>query len=452
MRRKPKKDMVNTFDASKIADLEPRMRSIVQKRRDLLGPGYNLFYEDPIEIVRGEGVHLYDADGVEYLDAYNNVPSVGHCNPRVVEAIERQVRTLNTNTRYAAEPIIDYSERLLDTHAEAINRIMYTCTGSEAIDLSLRVARHATAAEGVVVTSNAYHGITSAAASISPNLGPNVPLGRHVRSVPAPQNGETNTGERLARNVAAAIEDIERHGGRFAAFVGDSLFASDGMVPDPAGFLAPVLDVVHDSGGLYIADEVQAGFGRSGEAMWGYQRHGIVPDLVPMGKPMGNGMPIAGVAAKADLIGQFGEDIRYFNTFGGNSVSIAAAAAVLDVIEDDDLLDNARTVGAFLVDRLERLAATHPSLRMIRGAGLFVALDIVDPESGAPDERLTTQVVNGLRQRHVLISSVGPTASALKIRPPLPFGTVDADRLVDEFEAILAGTRVVDQSTIDHLT
>jgi 4-aminobutyrate aminotransferase-like enzyme len=433
--------MPNSFDMANVGELEPRLQSIIRRRGDLLGPGYKLFYDRPLEIVRGEGVYLYDADGNQFLDAYNNVPCVGHCNPRVADAIDRQVRMLNTNTRYAAEPILDYAERLLDTHAPGLGRVMFTCTGSEAIDLALRIARYVTKGTGVVVTSNAYHGITTAAAEISPNLGSNVPLGQHVQTVPAPTPDMADgAATRLAEGVERAIADLARHGIKFAAFVADSVFASDGLVTEPAGFLNPIPDLVHEAGGLYIADEVQAGFGRTGDAMWGYQRHQIVPDLAAMGKPMGNGMPIGGVVARPELLEQFGKDVRYFNTFGGNSVSIAAANAVLDVINEDRLLENARIVGTQLREGLARIAELDPRVQSVRGAGLFLAADFAVPETGAPDPETTRQVVNGLRERRVLISAAGPSAAALKIRPPLPFGEADAKCLLSGLESVLART------------
>ena len=282
------------------------------------------------------------------------MPSVGHCHPRVTEAIARQAATLNTHTRYASELILDYAERLLGTYPAELGNVMFTCTGSEAVDLALRIARFLTGGEGTIITANAYHGVTTAAAEISPSLGPAVPLGRAVWTVapPAAQESENSLAERVRNSIA----DMNRHGVRLAAFIADSLFSSDGIRPDPAGVLKPVVDAVHEAGGLYIADEVQPGFGRTGEAMWGFQRHGIVPDLAVMGKPMGNGMPIAGVAARPEILEEFGHKIRYFNTFGGNSVSIAAAAAVLDVIETEGLRENARVVGRYLRDTLTDIA------------------------------------------------------------------------------------------------
>ena len=424
--------MVNGFDMASAGALDPELRRLVERRASLLGPAYKLFYANPVRIVRGQGVHLYDADGQVYLDAYNNVPSVGHCHPRVVQAIARQAATLNTHTRYASELILDYAERLLGTYPDGIGQVMFTCTGSEAVDLALRVARFHTGGEGIVITANAYHGVTTAAAEISPSLGPAVPLGRSVWTVPAP--AVHDTGQTFADQVRAAIADMNRHGVRLAAFIADSLFSSDGIRPDPAGpasFLQPVADVVRQAGGLYIADEVQPGFGRTGEAMWGFQRHGIVPDLAVMGKPMGNGMPIAGVAARPEILEEFGHKIRYFNTFGGNSVCIAAAAAVLDVIQTEGLRENALDVGGYLRDTLEAIAMDTPRISAVRGCGLYAAADFTDPGTGQPDGDAAIRVVNGLRDRRVLISATGPDGSSLKIRPPLPFARPHVDRLAE---------------------
>jgi len=421
--------MVNGFDMSTVDALDPELRTIVERRASLLGPAYKLFYRTPVRIVRGEGVHLYDADGQVYLDAYNNVPSVGHCHPRVVEAIARQAATLNTHTRYASDLILDYAERLLGTYPAAIGNVMFTCTGSEAVDLALRVARFATGGDGVVITANAYHGVTAAAAEISPSLGPAVPLGRAVRTVAAPGPGDAH--DSLAERVRAAIADMNRHGIRLAAFIADTLFSSDGIQPGPAGFLQPVADVVRAAGGLFIADEVQPGFGRTGEAMWGFQRHGVEPDLAVMGKPMGNGMPIAGVAARPEILAEFGNKIRYFNTFGGNSVCIAAATAVLDVIEEEGLRENARTAGEYLRDTLAAIAKDEPRISAVRACGLYAAADFIDPDTGAPDGDAALRVVNGLRERRVLISATGPDGASLKIRPPLPFSPANVDQLAD---------------------
>jgi 4-aminobutyrate aminotransferase-like enzyme len=446
-------NMVNAFEIDTVDSLDPELRRIVQRRASLLGPAYKLFYRNPVRIVRGEGVHLYDADGQAYLDAYNNVPSVGHCHPRVVEAIAHQAATLNTHTRYASDLLLDYAERLLATFPADLGHVMFTCTGSEAVDLALRIARFQTGAEGTIITTNAYHGVTTATAEISPSLGPAVPLGRSVWTVappnPGPNPGSVHpadaraaahaAGLAFAARVTAAIADMTRHGVKLAAFIADSIFSTDGILPDPAGFLRPVVDAVHEAGGLYIADEVQPGFARTGEAMWGFQRHGIVPDLVVMGKPMGNGMPIGGVAVRPEVVEEFGQQIRYFNTFGGNSVCVAAAAAVLDVIEAEGLRDHARTVGRYLLDTLTAVASTTPRIAAVRGAGLYAGVDFVRPGTTEPDGDAAIRVVNALRDRHVLISATGPHGSTLKIRPPLPFAAEHVDQLAEALTDTLAG-------------
>ncbi len=432
--------MPNGFDPGTAQALPPRLGELVTRRQRVLGAGYRLFYDEPVEVVRGSGVHLFDEQGNDYLDAYNNVPCVGHCHPHVAEAIAAQARTLNTNTRYLDGHILDYAERLLATHADSLDTVMFTCTGSEATDLALRIARYATGARGVIVTSNAYHGVTTAAAEVSPSLGAGSPLGKVVRAVALPPLAADleEASAVMAANVRAAMADLKAEGHGIAAFLADSVFSSDGLRPGPPGFLQAVADAVRSAGGLYIADEVQSGFGRTGERMWGYQRHGLEPDLATMGKPMGNGIPIAAVALRSKLVEEFGREVRYFNTFGGNSVSIAAATAVLDVLEREGLLKNAVEVGGFMLERLTSLAADRPYLDVVRGVGLYLGADLIDPASGDPDPALARRIVNQLRRRRVLISATGPAAHTLKIRPPLPFGREDAERLLGELEQVLA--------------
>jgi 4-aminobutyrate aminotransferase-like enzyme len=428
--------MVNGYDGSRAAELPPATSELIRRREHVLGSAYRLFYEQPVAFTHGSGVHLYDLEGNAYLDAYNNVPSVGHSHPHVTGAVTRQLATLNTHTRYLTEGVVAYAERLLATHdLGAPANAMFTCTGSEAGDLALRVARQHTGATGVIVTANAYHGVTAALAELSPSLGPNVPLGSHVRVVPAPAAGVNFTAA-----VAWAISDLERHGLRLAAFLADSLFSSDGVLPDPAGFLAPIAELVHAAGGLYIADEVQSGFARTGSHMWGYQRHGLTPDIVTMGKPMGNGLPVAGLVARQDILDGFGRSARYFNTFGGNPVCIAAANAVLDALDADGLPANAAATGTYLKDSLARLAAGSPVLGDVRGAGLYLGVDVVSPETGEPSGELASAIVNGMRERRVLISSTGAKGSVLKIRPPLPFRIEHADQLLTMLSEVLAVT------------
>jgi 4-aminobutyrate aminotransferase-like enzyme len=430
-------EMWNAFDVNAIDQLAPRARDIVERRRRVLGPAYRLQYARPAEFVRGEGVWLYDADGNRYLDAYNNVPSVGHCHPRVVAAQNDQTATLNTNTRYLDSRLVDYAERLLATHSESLDNVMFTCTGSEAVDLALRVARYHTDGEGVIISSHAYHGITAAAAAISPTLGKHVPLGHTVRTVTVPFGLPAEAvAAHVEAQVCEAIEDLERHGIALSAFIVDTLLTSDGLLADPPGFLVPAVAAVRAAGGVFIADEVQPGFGRTGEHMWGYQRHGIDPDIAVMGKPMGNGMPIAGMAVRSDVVDRFGRDTRYFNTFGGNTVSIAAAGAVLDVIEDEGLIARAGRVGAALRARITESMSGRPEFVELRGAGLYLGLELAG--DGTRDGKsMAGAVVNAMRDRHVLISAMGIRGNTLKIRPPLVFDDAAVDVFMTAFDGAL---------------
>lgn len=439
---KPKTTMVNGFNAEKLSSLPERERNLIRRRQALLGPSYRLFYENPLHTVRGEGVWLYDADGKAYLDAYNNVPSVGHCHPKVVEAITCQASILNTHTRYLGDQILAYSERLLATFPTGLERIMYTCTGSEAVDLALRIATYYTGGTGIIITENAYHGVTAVAAGISPSLGPNMPIGQHVMTVPAPDSYRDTTGDvgaAFAADVQKAIDFMLRRGIKPAAFIVDGIFSTDGIFSDPAGFLKPAVEAAQKAGALYIADEVQPGFGRTGEHMWGFMRHDVSPDIVVMGKPMGNGIPIAAAVMRADVQERFGQDIRYFNTFGANHVSIAAANAVLDVMDEEGLQANALKTGNHMLAGMRALHDKFSCIGDVRGAGLFLGLEfITDAESKAQDGQMALKVVNGLRDDGVLISAAGIHGNTLKIRPPLPFNIEHADIFLSKLERILS--------------
>jgi len=332
------------------------------------------------------------------------------------------------------DTILDLGEKLMATVDPAISRMMLTCSGSEANDLAYRIAQVYTGGTGVIVTQMAYHGITDAVSKFSPTLGSAVPLGAHVRTVPAPSlyRGGPDIGARFARDVQAAIDDMVRHGIRPAALIVDSLFTSDGVLPDEPGFLQGAVAAIKAAGGIFIADEVQPGYGRTGEGMWGFQRHGVLPDIVTLGKPMGNGQPIAGLLARPEVVEEFGAMSRYFNTFAGNTVSCAAAVAVLNVIERDGLVQNAKVMGDHLLDGMKQLADRHECLGDVRGAGLFVGADIVsDRATKTSDRDRTTRIVNGMREKGVLISACGLDHNILKIRPPLIFTRANVDQLVD---------------------
>jgi 4-aminobutyrate aminotransferase-like enzyme len=434
--------MVNAFSREDFDRLSETERALIARREKVLGPAYRLFYEQPLHLVRGEGVFLFDAAGNRYLDAYNNVASLGHCHPRVVEAITSQTALLNTHTRYLHEGIVDYAEALTATFPVALSQVMFTCTGSEANDLAVRIARFVTGGTGIIATELAYHGLTGDVAEFSPSLGEAVTLGAHVRTVPAPDSYRHTPEEmmdKFGRDVRAAITDLKRHGIKPAMLITDTIFSSDGIFPGPAGFLKPAVDAIHEAGGLFVADEVQPGFGRTGEAMWGFERHGVSPDMVTIGKPMGNGYPMAGIVVRPEVIAEFGPRARYFNTFGGNPVAAAAGKAVLDTIRIEGLQQNSLEVGRYLSDGLKSLAARRACIGDVRGAGLFIGVEIVsDRATKTADAALTTRIVNGLRQRRVLISASGPNANILKIRPPLVFSRENADMLVGALDEVLA--------------
>jgi len=439
-------NMVNAYIPGR-TDVGPVTEALIKRRDALLGPAYRLMYEHPLQIVRGEGVWLIDPQGRRYLDVYNNVTSLGHCHPAVTEAICQQVQTLATNTRYLHETILELAERLLATVPEtALAHLMLTCTGSEANDLAYRIAKVRTGGSGVIVTDTAYHGITDAVSQFSPSLGATVNLGPHVRLVPAPRGYHAqgqDLGERFARDVEAAIADLQRHGIQPAALIVDSLFTSDGILPGPAGFLKGAVQAIQRAGGLFIADEVQPGFGRTGEHMWGFQRHGVVPDIVTMGKPMGNGQPVAGLLATADALQEFGQRSRYFNTFGGNTVSCAAALAVLKTIEREGLIAHAHEAGSILLDGISALAERHEAIGDVRGAGMFVGVELVsDRRSRTPDRSLTSEVVNRMRDKGVLLSACAMGHNVLKIRPPLVLTKDQAGMVIDALDESLtqAGT------------
>lgn len=435
--------MGNAFVPGKV-QLSPLEEAMIARRQRLLGPAYRLHFEKPLHLVRGEGVWLTDADGERYLDAYNNVPSVGHCHPRVVDAIARQAATLNTHTRYLHGHILDYAERLLATLPASIGHVMYTCTGSEANDLASRIACAYTGGTGFLVTRYAYHGVTEAVTKLSPALGAGVEPGPHVRLIPTPDTYRlgADVGAVFAQGVRDAVADLRAHGIAPAALLVDTAFTSEGNQVHPAGFLGPAVDAIHAAGGLFIADEVQPGFGRTGSHFWGFDRHGVTPDLVTMGKPMANGHPVGAVAARPDVLAAFAKKVRYFNTFGGNPVSCAAGLAVLDVLRDEGLMDNARDVGAYLKAGFDDLQSRHAAIGDVRVAGLAMGVELVtDRASQAPDPALAARVVNGLRDRRIILSISGEDQNILKIRPPLCFQRTHADMLIDAVDAILGAAR-----------
>ncbi len=410
---------------------------LLNRRRRVLGSAYRLFYDEPLHVVAGEGVWLVDSEGQRYLDMYNNVPHVGHCHPHVVDAIARQAAILNTHTRYLHHGVVEYAERLLATFPDALDTVMFSCTGTEANELALRIARAATGGQGVVTTEFAYHGNSQAIFEISPEDCTELP--DHVIAIPKPDTfrGEhkgDDAGAHYASAVHGAVARLEDRGVQPAALIVDTILSSAGIVTPPAGFLSGCADAIRQAGGLFIADEVQPGFGRTGAHFWGFEADDVVPDIVTLGKPMGNGHPVSAVVLRHELLETF--DSGYFNTFGGNPVSAAAASAVLDVVEQDDLQANAQLVGAHLRQGLESLATRHEGIGDVRGNGLFLAVEFTDGDR--PDAELAHAVVNGLRQRNVLTGSIGPDNNILKLRPPMVIQPGEADLLLHALNDVLS--------------
>jgi 4-aminobutyrate aminotransferase-like enzyme len=423
--------------------MENSKEDMLARRHAAMGPAYRLFYDNPVHFVRGDDVWLFDADGRRYLDMYNNVAHVGHCNSHVADAICRQVRTLNTHTRYLHENIINLAERLTAKLPEALDTAMFCCTGSEANELALRIARSVTGGDGLIVMASAYHGNSQATYEISTEDIPAAEVPDYVVTVPAPDTyrglyRDEDAALHYATHVSAAIETLRSRDIRPAAFITDTIMSSSGVVAPPLGYLKKAAEIVRHAGALFIADEVQAGFARTGKSFWGFEADDVQPDIVTMGKPMGNGHPIAAVVTRRDFAQAFSHSAHYFNTFGGNPVSCAAGLAVLDVIESENLQQSSNTVGTRIVNGLQALAGNHECIGDIRGHGLFLALELVaDRGKRTPASALTARVIEELRNRQVISGFIGPDANIIKLRPPMTLTVEHVDLLLETLDASL---------------
>ena len=409
--------------------------SLRQRRERTLGPYSPLFYSEPLHAVSASGVWITAADGRRYLDAYNNVPCVGHGNPRVIAAAAEQWRRLNVHTRYLNERVVEYAERLLGTFGDGLDRVLLTNSGSESNELALRIARQLTGDSGVLVSDFNYHGNTRALAELTTGLTVREPLGDHVRALHIPDGRDADVAAALAQ-ADAAIASLEDAGHGLSALLIDPAFSNEGLPDVPREYLAGLAERVRAAGGLVIADEVQSGFGRLGGALWGHEAVGIEPDLVTLGKPMGNGHPIGGVVTSERVLEEFGSRNMFFNTFAGNPVSSAIGLAVLQEIEDRGLVAHAASLGEVVRERLGVLAAAHARVKAVKGRGLFFGLELVD-DAGRPDAALARRVVEGMYRRGVLISRIGPDDNVLKIRPPLVIGREELDLLLGTLDEVL---------------
>ena len=416
------------------------------RRRRFMGEKLYVFYDPPLHVVKGEGVWLQDAGGRRYLDCYNNVPHVGHCHPYVTEAIARQARTLNTNTRYLTDQSVEYAERLVELSSQGLSSVVFVNSGSEANDLAWRMAKAFSGHHGGLAMDFAYHGVSEAMDAFSPSNAPDHWNAPHVRLLPAPclyrgvLDGDMDgLGERYAALADPLIAELQIEGFGVAAAIVDSAFMTNGILDAPPGYLDGIIRRVRKAGGLFIADEVQSGFGRMGTAFWGHRHHGIVPDVITIGKPAGNGHPVGAVITRPEILAHFLKTGPFFSTFGGNNVACAAGLAVLDVIRDEALVENARDVGDYLRVELKQLMSRHSLIGDVRGVGLATGLELVrDRRTKQPAPGETTRLLNLLRDEGVLIGSEGKHGNVLKIRPPIVFARENANFAVAALDRALA--------------
>ncbi|HXJ14070.1 MAG TPA: aminotransferase class III-fold pyridoxal phosphate-dependent enzyme [Candidatus Limnocylindrales bacterium] len=417
-------------------------------RKKLLGANLSLSYETPLKIVRGSMQHMYDETGRAYLDVYNNVPLVGHSHPRVVRAIQEQVALLNTNTRYLHDNILRYAQRLTALLPDSLQVCYFVNSGSEANELALRLARTHTGREDVIVLEHAYHGHTSTLIDISPYKFSG-PGGRgrkpwvHVAPIADDyrgkyRRGEAELGKKYAGHVEEILSDCRKNGQPVAAYIAETLPSVAGQIVFPPNYLSHVYEHVRKDGAVCIADEVQVGFGRLGTHFWGFGTQGVVPDIVVFGKPMGNSFPLAAVVTTREIAASFANGMEFFSTFGGNPVACAAGLAVLDVLRDENLQQNALTIGTQWIRDLRELQAKHSLIGDVRGLGLFLGVDLVtDRETCAPATRQASHVVNRLREEGILAGTDGPQHNVIKLRPPLCFTAADARSFTSALDSIL---------------
>jgi 4-aminobutyrate aminotransferase-like enzyme len=429
------------FDSRAADTAEDRVRGrdrLLAERRRLAGPSLSLAYETPLEIVRGRSQFLFERGGRAYLDCVNNVCHVGHSHPRVVAAIAEQAAILNTNTRYLHPLLTEYSDRLTDTLPEPLRVCYFVNSGSEANELAVRIARTVTGRRDVIVVDGGYHGNTQTLVELSPYKcegpgGQGLPDWAHKVASPDPYRGAhrgsgEEGGKAYAEEVRELCAKLTAEGRPPALFIAEPILGCGGQVVPPAGYLRHAFQHVRRAGGLCIADEVQVGMGRVGSHMWAFESQGVVPDIVTIGKPIGNGHPLAAVITTAETASAFANGMEYFSTFGGNPVSMAAGLAVLDVIEQEGLRQHALRVGNYLMDGFRTMSQRHPQIGDVRGQGLFIGVELVeDLQSRAPATDLTSLLIERLKTDGILISAEGPHHNVLKIKPPMVFAETDAD-------------------------
>ena len=419
--------------------------TLAARRDRALGAGAPLFYDKPLHLVRGDGVYLYDPDGRRYVDMYNNVPCVGHANSHVVEAMSRQQATLNVHSRYLHEGIVAFAERLAALHGPSIESVVFSCSGTEANEVALRIVRGQTGKAGIICTNHTYHGNSEAVGKMT-RIGDGKNTGGDVRAIPFPEKfrplvpgaSEADLCEAYLERLRNTIRSFEEDGTGFAGLIVCPIFANEGLPDVPQGFMKRAAEIVREAGGYVIADEVQAGYCRTGR-WWGYEGAGFTPDIVVTGKPMGNGLPLAATAASKALVDGFRARTRYFNTFASSPLQAAVGMAVIDVIERDGLKENVARVGANLKAALAERKKGCATIGDVRGQGMFIGVEMVKPGAARePDADKAIEVVNKLKDRGFLTSNAGAFRNVVKIRPPLVFKQHDADEFLTAFDATIA--------------
>ena len=420
----------------------------IQKLRNkYLSQSFSLSYDEPLHLVSGRGQYLYDKKGNEYLDAVNNIQHVGHSHPKVTEAANEQFKKLNTNTRYLDETILDYARALTDKLPSNLNKCYFTNSGSESNDLALRIARNHSNSNETIVLEGAYHGHVTSLIEISPYKhdgpgGKGPPDYVHVVPIPDPYRGiyrGPSSGLKYAAEVETILHEICSNSKRVSSFIFEPIMGCGGQIIPPNGFLSSSLKMIRDHQGICIADEVQVGFGRMGDSFWGFETQDIVPDIVSLGKSIGNGHPLSVVVTSEELSDEFNNGMEYFNSFGGNPVSCAIGLAVLNVIEEEELQKNALKVGNKLKLLLNELKSVHDIIGDVRGKGLFLGIEIIkDLATLEPYQKMTHKIVNEMRNKGILLSSDGTDRNVIKIKPPMVFNGANALFLVETLDKILS--------------
>ena len=422
-------------------------KAIKTLRETYLSPSFSLSYKEPLHIVKGQGQYLYDAEGNQYLDAVNNIQHVGHCHPKIIEAAISQYKELNTNTRYLDETIVNYAQALTQKLPDGLDVCFFTNSGSESNDLALRLARHYTNSKETIVLDGAYHGHLSSLIEISPYKhngpgGQGAPVYVHTVPMPDPFRGKyrgLDSGPEYSQEVKNIIDKIHKNNKQVSAFITESIMGCGGQLVPPKGFLKDAYHLVQSSGGICISDEVQIGFGRMGDHYWGFETQNITPDIVTLGKSMGNGHPVSAVVTSREIADKFNNGMEYFNSFGGNPVSCAVGHAVLKVIEEENLQLNALEVGKYLLSMLVELKQNHAIIGDVRGNGLFLGIELIkDQKTLEPAAIEADLLVNEMKEKGILLSIDGPDHNVIKIKPPMVFNRENALYLIEKLNKILS--------------